>query len=141
MLRALAIAEQSYGKDHPAVAILLNNLARLLQATNRLAEAERLTRRALAIAEQSYGEDHPDVARDLNCLATLLQATNRLVEAEPLMRRQVEIYLKFTRATGHPHFRLKAAMDSYAILLEAMGRSRDEILATLREMAPEFLIN
>ena len=38
--RALAIDEQSYGPDHPRVAIDLNNLAALLQATNRLAEAE-----------------------------------------------------------------------------------------------------
>ncbi len=62
MRRALAIDEQSYGKDHPKVAIDLNNLAELLQATNRLAEAEPLMRRALAIDEQSYGKDHPKVA-------------------------------------------------------------------------------
>ncbi len=40
MRRALAIDEQSYGKDHPNVATDLNNLAQLLQTTNRLAEAE-----------------------------------------------------------------------------------------------------
>ncbi len=34
MRRALAIDEQSYGPDHPNVAIRLNNLAQLLQATN-----------------------------------------------------------------------------------------------------------
>ena len=77
MRRALAIDERSYGPDHPNVAIRLNNLAELLQATNRMAEAEPLYRRALAIAERSYGPDHPDVATDLNNLALLLQATNR----------------------------------------------------------------
>ena len=91
MRRALAIDEQSYGADHPNVAIRLNNLALLLQATNRLAEAEPLMRRALAIDEQSYGADHPNVAIDLNNLAQLLQATNRLAEAEPLMRRALAI--------------------------------------------------
>ena len=40
MRRALAIAEASYGEDHPRVAIQLDNLAGLLQATNRLQEAE-----------------------------------------------------------------------------------------------------
>ena len=40
----------------------LNNLAQLLQDTNRLAEAEPLMRRALAIDEKSYGADHPQVA-------------------------------------------------------------------------------
>ena len=42
MRRALDIYEQSFGKDHPDVAIPLNNLATLLQATNRLGEAEPL---------------------------------------------------------------------------------------------------
>jgi hypothetical protein len=83
MRRALAIDEQSYGDQHPRVAIDLNNLASLLKATNRLAEAEPLMRRALAIDERSYGDQHPDVATDLNNLAVLLQGTNRLVEAEP----------------------------------------------------------
>ena len=41
MRRALAIDETSFGPDHPNVAIRLNNLARLLQDTNRLAEASR----------------------------------------------------------------------------------------------------
>ena len=59
MRRALAIDEQSYGPDHPDVAIDLNNLAQLLQATNRLAEAEPLMRRALAIDEQAYGPTTP----------------------------------------------------------------------------------
>ncbi len=56
----------------------------LLQATNRLAEAEPLMRRALAIDEKSFGPEHPNVAIRLNNLALLLQDTNRLAEAEPL---------------------------------------------------------
>ena len=62
MRRALAIDEKSYGPDHPDVARDLNNLATLLQATNRLGEAEPLMRRALAIDEKAYGPDHPNVA-------------------------------------------------------------------------------
>jgi hypothetical protein len=71
------------------VAILLNHLAQLPQATNRLGEAEPLMRRALAIDEHRFGPDHPNVAVRLNNLAALLHATNRLVvvQAEPLMRR------------------------------------------------------
>lgn len=42
MRRALAIDEKSVGPDHPDVARDLNNLAQLLQATNRIAEAEPL---------------------------------------------------------------------------------------------------
>jgi len=138
MRRALAIDEQSYGPSHTDVARDLNNLATLLQVTNRLAEAEPLMRRALAIDEQSYGPGHPDVARDLNNLATLLQATNRMAEAEPLMRRALEIYLNFTRTTGHPHPNQQTFINNYQELLRVMGRSEEQIQATLRAMAPEF---
>jgi hypothetical protein len=58
--RALAIDEASYGNDHPNVAIRLNNLALLLQATNRLAEAEPLMARGFAIFWKSLGLDHPN---------------------------------------------------------------------------------
>ena len=72
MRRALAIDENSFGPDHPAVARDLNNLAGLFRVTNRLAEAEPLMRRALAIDEKASGPEHPDVANSLNNLAQLL---------------------------------------------------------------------
>ena len=83
MRRALAIDEKSYGPDHPKVAIRLNNLAQLLQATKRLSEAEPLMRRALEIDEQSYGADHPNVARDLNNLVPLLSKYNAQADLQP----------------------------------------------------------
>ena len=86
MRRTLAIAESSYGQDHPKVAIGLNNLAQLLKATNRLAEAEPLMRRGLTIEERTNGINPPNVAIRLNNPAVLLQDTNRLAEAEPMYR-------------------------------------------------------
>ena len=71
MRRALAIQEKMLGPEHPNVATGLNNLAQLLQTTNRPAEAEPFMRRALAIDEKIFGPDHPNVARDLNNLAEL----------------------------------------------------------------------
>lgn len=65
----------------------LNDLAGLLQATGRYAEAEPLYRRDLAISEAALGPEHPDVATSLNNLAALLQTMGRYTEAEPLYRR------------------------------------------------------
>jgi len=138
MLRALKIDEASLGKDHPKVAIRLNNLAQLYQATNRLKEAEPLMQRALKIDEASLGKDHPDVAIRLNNLAQLYKATNRLKEAEPLMQRHLVIFLQFTRRTGHPHPHLENAINNYAGLLMQMGHSKDEIGARLKRLAPEM---
>ncbi|MFM9104166.1 MAG: tetratricopeptide repeat protein, partial [Cyanobium sp.] len=129
------IFEISYGTDHPATASALSNLAALLQATNRLAEAEPLMRRALAIDEASYGTDHPNVAIRLNNLALLLQATNRLAEAEPLMRRHLEIFIAFSQqGPHHPH--LEAAFGNYTSLLKAMNLPESEIEAKLQTLLP-----
>jgi tetratricopeptide (TPR) repeat protein len=60
--RALAIDEKSCGPEHPKVATNLNNLAELLRATNRLAEAEPLYRQGLRILVEfghRTGHEHP----------------------------------------------------------------------------------
>ena len=101
--RALAIDEQSYGAEHPSVATDLNNLAAVLQATNRQTEAELLIRSAQAIDEQSYGAEHSHIAVHLNNLAQLLKDTNRPAEAEPLMRRALNI-VERTLGIEHPSF-------------------------------------
>ena len=72
MRSVVTILEKFLGEIHPRVATALGNLAHLLQATNRLAEAEPLMRRALAIDEQSYTKEHPELAVGLNSLALLL---------------------------------------------------------------------
>ena len=71
---ALQIDEASYGPDHPAVARDLNNLAGLLQDTNRLAEAEPLMRRAFVIFLSSLGLDHPNSQTVLGNYGKILQA-------------------------------------------------------------------
>jgi tetratricopeptide (TPR) repeat protein len=117
--RAIEIGEKNLGRDHPDVAIRLNNLAQLLQATNRLAEAEPLMRRALAIGEENDGPDHPNVVIRLGNLATLLHATNRLAEAERLMRRALAIDEK-NYGLDHPNVTIRAS--NLAALLYGTNR-------------------
>ena len=115
--------------DNPNYAARLNNLAVLLQATNRLAEAEPLYRRALAIDEASHGPDHPDVAIGLNNLAALLQATNRLAEAEPLFRRALAID-EASYGPDHPDVAIR--LNNLAVLLQRHqppGRGRAAVPA------------
>jgi tetratricopeptide (TPR) repeat protein len=119
MRRALAIDEASFGQQHPKVAIRLNNLAQLLQDTNRLDEAEPLIRRALAIDEASLEAQHPNVAIRLNNLAQLLQETNRLDEAEPLMRRVLAID---ESSYGPQHPKVAIPLSNLARLLRVTNR-------------------
>ena len=84
------------------IATCLDNLANLLQNTNRLAEAEPLYRRALAIDEKEASA--PSIPTSLIAFTTwptLLQDTNRLAEAEPLLRRALAGFEK-SDGPGHP---------------------------------------
>jgi len=114
-----ALAEAVRLADDGLKTLAQNDLGQLLQATNRLAEAESLMRRSLAIDEQSFGAEHPDVARDLNNLALLLQATNRLAEAEPLMCRALAID---EQSYGAEHPKVAAVLNNLALLLLVTNR-------------------
>jgi hypothetical protein len=135
MARVVEIFENSLGNERPNVATALNNLASLLQATNRLAESEPLMERVLAIDEASYGNEHPEVATDLNNLAQLLKATNRLAEAEPLMRRALALN---EASYGNDHPEVATALNNLAQLLRASNRLA-EAEPLMRRMA-EILI-
>jgi tetratricopeptide (TPR) repeat protein len=101
------------------VAIGLNNLAQLLQATHRLAEAEPLMRRAIAIDEKRYGPDHPDLARHLNNLARLLEDTGRLDEAEQHLRRAIAV---FETSLGPDHPNTVTVRNNLAALEAALAK-------------------
>jgi len=89
---ALEAEESAVGKNHPRVAILLDDLALALRQRDDNKDAEPLLRRALAIQEKALGPDHPATASTLNNLGSLLQSTGRLAESERLERRALRIF-------------------------------------------------
>ena len=111
---ALRKEQEASGKEHPRVAIVLNNLALVLRAKNDNKSAEPLFRRALAIQEKAFGPNHPAVGPTLSNLGNLLQTTARLPEAERLLRRAVRI---FDRRIGPETTELAIACTNLANLL------------------------
>ena len=61
--KLLDLSRREHGERSPETAIVLNNLAGLLRATSRYAEAEPLYRQALEIDRASLGDDHPNTRR------------------------------------------------------------------------------
>lgn len=57
--RALAIGEETFGSNHPQVAIYVNNLGRVLHDLGDLPGARAALERALKIRQESLGEEHP----------------------------------------------------------------------------------
>jgi tetratricopeptide (TPR) repeat protein len=90
--RALAIDEAAYGATHPSVATDLNNLASLLQDTNRLEEAEPLMRRMVSILKHfndSTGHEYPHWRVALANYIGLLQAMG--LSQEEIARRPQDV--------------------------------------------------
>ena len=69
--RALSIYEKVVGDDHPAVALVLADLAGLYRLQARFADAEALYQRILRIRKQILGANHPDVSATLNDIAEI----------------------------------------------------------------------
>ena len=89
--KALEVAQNNVGPDHPSVAVSLNNLALLYDTQGQYAQAEPLYKRSLAITEKALGSDHPDVAMRLENLAALYRATKREAQASELEKRAERI--------------------------------------------------
>jgi tetratricopeptide (TPR) repeat protein len=90
--QALTNEEAASGKEHPRVAVLLNNLALALRQKNDDRAAEPLLRRATAIQQKAFGANSPAVASTLNNLGSLLQSMGKMAEAEQAERTALRIF-------------------------------------------------
>jgi tetratricopeptide (TPR) repeat protein/DNA-binding XRE family transcriptional regulator len=89
--QALAIREQVFGPDHPAVADSLNILAMLSRIQNDFEQAERFHQQALAIRQKTLGFDHLETAISLNNLGVLYRIQGKHEQAEPLLQQALNV--------------------------------------------------
>jgi CHAT domain-containing protein/Tfp pilus assembly protein PilF len=101
--QVLDLRQQVLGKNHPDVAISLNDLALLYREQGRYNEAEQLCQQALEIRRTVLGENHPDFATSLISLAGLYQSQGRYSEAEPLFQQALKI-LRMAVGENDPDF-------------------------------------
>ena len=87
--KALDVAIQKYGHEHPYVSTSLSNLATLYTAKGDHPQVERMYNRALEAAEKALGSDHPVVATRLNDLASVYKYRGNVALAEPLFKRHL----------------------------------------------------
>ncbi|MBI2354999.1 MAG: tetratricopeptide repeat protein [Deltaproteobacteria bacterium] len=117
--KALQVAEQSLGPNHPDVAECLNNLAGMYKTQGQYAQAEPLFRRSLAIREKALDPDHPDVAESFNNLAGLYYTQGQYAQAEPLLKRSLAITEK---VLGPDHPNVAASLNNIAMLYLTQGQ-------------------
>jgi tetratricopeptide (TPR) repeat protein len=90
-----------YGKEHPFYAMMLNNLASLLedrdfhnQRSEHLKEAEELYWESLDVRRKVFDQDHPKVGIAINNLARNLQLQGRDQEAMNMFQQAYDLSLK-----------------------------------------------
>lgn len=116
--RAIAICEQIFGVEyeHPLSGQVYTNLAMVLLAQGKDAQAELFAQRALMIREHTLGPEHHKVARSLTVLANMHHKRNENIEAEALYRRALKIY---KRALGPENSRVAEVLNGLALVLLA----------------------
>lgn len=125
--RALDIAENRLGPEHPLVALELNALAYLYKQQGKYKNAEPLLRRSLALIEQQAAGEwkhwwviHPARrAAPLVNLAEVYSKQGRHDEAEPLLQRALDI---FESASGPSASEVVYVVNQLASLNMARGK-------------------
>lgn len=100
--RAVQIDEARFGTEHPRVAIRLNNLGTVQQASGDLLKARANFERALKIDEDALGPDHPTIVKRINNLGLVIAQLGDPVAARPYIQRAVEM-APSAFGPGHPH--------------------------------------
>ncbi len=119
--KSVETAENTFGPDHPNVAVSLNFLAELYRSDGKSTEAEPLYKRSLSIVEKALGPDHTDVAAALNNLAEFYGEQGKYAEAEPLYKRALPIYVK---ALGADHPIVTETLNNLTQMQKLMGKKR-----------------
>ena len=123
--QALAARQAAPVPDPLEIAKELTNLAVVLNAAGKYAEAEPSARTALEMRERALDPNHPRLAESLNNVAVLNFRQGRLAEAETLERRALQIIERNPDALGKPGERLLSVLNSLAAILQAEHRGAD----------------
>jgi tetratricopeptide (TPR) repeat protein len=138
--RAVKLARERWGKQHPNLATSLNNLAELYSSQGRYTEAEPLYQEALKIDRIALPENDPQLATHRNNLAELYSSQGRYTEAEPLYQEALKID-RIALPENHPD--LARDLNNLAELYRSQGRYTEaeplfqEALTIVRIALPE----
>jgi serine/threonine protein kinase/tetratricopeptide (TPR) repeat protein len=89
--RALALAIELLGPDHPDVARMLNGLGGVHWSQGNWEQALATQVRALEIVERAFGHEHPEVARSLTNKGLVLGRLGKHQEALDVQQRALQI--------------------------------------------------
>jgi tetratricopeptide (TPR) repeat protein len=116
--RAVTLAQDLFGNDHPDVAGCVNNLGRVLQDKGNMDGALRCFRDAERVARAVFGNDDPKVATSVNNIGCVLQDKGDLAGALRCFREAERID---RAAFGNDHPNVARDVNNVGIVLKAKG--------------------
>ena len=122
--RAMALRSAGEGRNTPAAAEAMAELARLWQDKGRPEDAERLQRDVLAMRRNVRRADHGEVGKTLRDLATVLASRGKLDEAETFQREGLALD---EARYGAEHAEIASDLEGLQSILRARGRSAEAI--------------
>jgi len=126
--RVLASLRKSKDPDENLLGITLQFLARALQESNRIEEAEPLLQEALALETNIFGPDHPNTVQIFSQLGNVRFAQGRYEEALEMKRRVAD---RFRKSYGEKSYWYADEIGGVAHTLLALGRASEALpLAT-----------
>lgn len=128
---AVAILEQRFDSQHPALIPALDRVAELYKAQSNLTKAATAYARSLSIAEKTLDPGDPTLATHLDNLALAYLGRGRYAEAEPLLKRSLDIR---EQARGAESTAVGKALNNLGILYKKQKRYADAELAYNRAL-------
>jgi tetratricopeptide (TPR) repeat protein len=118
--QALVLAEKSEGRNHPSVAICLENLARVLRDMGHLQKAQEYLKRAIDIEENYFGSgtNISHIAICLDNLGRVLYSQGNLADAKKNYKRALKIDEKIY---GQEHPRVAIRLNNIGAILQEQG--------------------
>lgn len=98
--RALALAEQVYGTDHPETATCVATLGWILQSRGDLHGALACFQRALSIDMAALESPHVHIVRDLRNIGDIHKAQGDLEEAQRYIEQALQVSHNLPRSEG-----------------------------------------
>ena len=120
--RALAIQEKVYGDDNARLVDVLNNLAEVLEAEDKVTAAEEVNARTIEIVVKAYGPNDFRLALPMQHIAELKEEQGDLPGAEKLYARSLQINDSQSDTTAQS---LTALLTEYADLLGKLNKPED----------------
>lgn len=115
---AQKVVETELGESDPALASIHHNLAGLLLAQERFAEAEQSARKAVALRERAVPLDPEGLAADRSVLGSVLLGLGHLREAEQEYLRSKSFWMD---RYGPGHYEVAVQLNGLSTILQARG--------------------